>query len=173
MKNCPNCNQQLDDNATFCTNCGTQLGGEQPNNQQQFNNGQQFNSQQPYGAQPQYAAPVDQYDHTSEFDPKDISDNKVYAMLVYLTGAIGIIIALLAAKNSKYVEFHLRQGIKFFVVDILVTMITVLLCWTIIVPIAAAILIVVLTVLQLICFFQVCSGKAKEPAIIRSLNFLK
>ena len=41
------------------------------------------------------------------------------------------------------------------------------------VSITSCILIVVLTVIELICFFQVCSGKAKEPAIIRSLNFLK
>ena len=48
-----------------------------------------------------------------------------------------------------------------------------LLCWTIIVPIAAGIAYIVLAVVKIICFFQICSGKAKEPAIIRSFGFLK
>ena len=123
----------------------------------------------------QYAqAPVyDPYDHTAEFAPQDISDNKVYAILVYLLGWIGIVIALLAAKESLYVTFHLRQGLKFVVVDTLVTIISVVLAFTIIVPIAGAIFGVVLWVIKIICFFQICSGKAKEPVIIRSLGFLK
>ena len=59
---------------------------------------------------------VDPYDHTAEFDPKDISDNKVICMLIYLTGAIGIFIALLASSTSQYVAFHVRQALKFLVV---------------------------------------------------------
>ena len=47
-----------------------------------------------------------------------------------------------------------------------------LLAWTFLVPIAAGIAMVVLMVIKIICFFQVCKGKAKEPAIVRSLGFL-
>lgn len=173
MKICPNCNAQLDDNAMFCTNCGTQFA-----NQQQPN--PQFTQQQPippqsYGMPPQpgYVPQYDPYDHTAEFDPKDISDNKVISMLVYLMGAVGIVIALLASNTSKYVSFHVRQALKFTVVEILSGIIALALCWTIIVPIAYAVLILVLMVIKFICFFQICSGKAKEPAIIRSLKFLK
>lgn len=32
---------------------------------------------------------------------------------------------------------------------------------------------IILLVLRIISFFQICSGKAKEPAIIRSLGFLR
>ena len=31
----------------------------------------------------------------------------------------------------------------------------------------------ILFVLKIIAFFQVCGGKAKEPSIIRSLGFLR
>ena len=55
-------------------------------------------------SQNQDAAP-DPFDHTSEFSAKDVSDNKVMAMLMYLMGTIGIIIALLAGTNSPYVGF--------------------------------------------------------------------
>lgn len=94
-------------------------------------------------------------------------------MLVYLMGVIGIIYALLAGKDSKYVAFHVRQALKFEVVTILLGIVMALLCWTIIVPIVGGVCMAIVLVLKVICFFQICSGKAKEPAIIRSLGFLK
>ena len=157
MKYCPKCGAQMEDNAVFCPNCG--------------------NNAQPNGSPnqaPVYAAPEpDPFDHTEEFDAKDISENKVLCMLVYLMGAIGIIYALLAGKDSKYVAFHVRQALKFEVVTILLGIIMALLCLTIIVPIVGGVCLVIVLVLKVICFFQICSGKAKEPAIIRSLGFLK
>lgn len=155
MKICPTCGNQVNDNEMFCTNCGTQLSQQQPYNQYQ------------------YQAPVDPYDHTAEFDAKDISDNKVISMLIYLMGAVGIIIALLASNSSNYVSFHVRQSLKILVVEILGGICAALLCWTFIVPIAYAVLVIALIVVRIMCFFQICSGKAKEPAIIRKLDFLK
>ncbi len=166
MKTCPACNTQLQDDATFCSACGTPIAAE-------------ANEQQgaPVYAQPapQYAAvqAVDPYDHTAEFDETDISENKCYAMLIYLMSIIGIIIALLASKDSPYIKFHLRQAIKIEVVTILLALAASILSFTIIVPIAAAICLVILVVIRIICFFQICSGKAVEPAIVRSLKFLK
>lgn len=165
MKICPKCQTQLDDNAMFCTNCGTQFAA--PNNSQQAPN---YNAYQPpYAGTPTY----DPYDHTAEFDPKDISDNKVMSMLVYLMGWIGIIIALLGSHSSPYAAFHVRQALKFTVVNALMLICTLLLFWTFIVPIAYGIMSIIFFVIKIICFFQICSGKAKEPAIIRSLKFLK
>lgn len=163
MKICSNCGAQLEDNAVFCSNCGVQFVASQQPNQEYRQN--------PYNQN--FATAYDPYDHTAEFDPKDISENKVFAMLVYLLGTIGVIIALLASKTSAYTMFHVRQALKFTVVNILMTICTVLLCWTFIVPIAYGIMVLVLGVIKIVCFFQICSGKAKEPAVIRSLNFLK
>ena len=116
----------------------------------------------------------DIYDHTAEFDPKDISDNKVIAMLVYLMGIVGVILAaLIGANNSPYVAFHIRQSLKFMVVEILLVLCCAILFWTIIVPVVAGIFEVVLSVVKIICFVQICQGKAKEPAIVRSFGFLK
>lgn len=143
----------------------------QPNYSQQ-NYGPQGSGPMP-GAYPPPAPVYDPYDHTAEFSPKDISDNKVIAILVYLMGTIGIIIALLASKESPYVAFHLRQGLKFLVVETLCVIVMAILAFTIIVPIAGGIFLVVLWVIKIICFFQICTGKAKEPVIIRSLGFLK
>jgi len=159
MAFCSNCGNQLPEGTTFCANCGAPVGA------------------------PQQAAPVmpvapvapayDPADHTAEFDPQDISDNKVLAMTPYILSTVGIIIALLAGQQSPYVMFHARQALKLDIVTILLGIVTAILAWTIIVPIAGAIAIVVLMVIRIIAFFQVCKGQAKEPAIIKNLSFLK
>ena len=95
------------------------------------------------------------------------------AMAPYLLGVFGIIIALLASRESEFTYFHVRQALKLTVVNTLLTICSFILCWTVIVPIAGGICAVIIFVLRIIAFFQVCSGKAKEPAIISSLGFLK
>lgn len=149
MKFCPKCGTQLEDNVTFCSNCGNQLDAS-------------------------VVVSNDPFDHTAEFDVKDISDNKVIAMLPYLMGLLGVIVAALLAKGeSQYVSFHIRQALKLNIVAMLVSIVAAVLAFTIIVPIAAGVCAIVILVLQVIAFFQVCGGKAKEPAIIKNLSFLK
>lgn len=158
MKNCPNCGNQISDDSAFCPFCGSRFA------QQESTNG--------YAAQPQVIM-VAPYDHTRDFDAKDISDHKVYCMIVYLMGALGIIIGLLAAQSSPYVAFHVRQALKFTVLDILLGVAALVFFWTFLIPILVAIALVVLYVIRIICFVQICQGKALEPAIVRSLGFLR
>lgn len=148
---CSKCGTELADGVVFCPNCGTPSNG---------------------APQPQayYADPAD---HTAEFSAKDISDNKVFAMLPYIMSVVGVIIALLASNESPYSRFHVRQALKIDVATTLVGVITALLFWTCIVPFAGAIAAIVLLVIRIICFVQVCQGKAKEPAIIKSLGIFK
>ena len=75
----------------------------------------------PGGGRP--VKPVQNWDHTNEFDTKDVSENKAVAMLVYLLGFLGIIIALLAGTTSPYAAFHVRQGLKFVVLDTLIAIV--------------------------------------------------
>lgn len=150
MKFCSQCGNQLDDAATVCNNCGANM---------------QANYQPPIY--------VDPYNHTNEFDASDISENKAVAMLPYLLGTIGLLIAALLSKSSKYVTFHLKQALKILVVEAILIILAAILFITIIVPIAAGICFIILFVLKIIQFFSICSGKAKEVPIIRSLGFLK
>ncbi len=149
MAICPNCGIQVEDGLPFCPQCGTGLNGAAP------------------------MPPIDYYDHTAEFHPMDISDNKVYAMLCYLMGTLGIIIALLASQGSPYLKFHIRQAVKLTVTSILLIIAGCFLVWTIIVPLAAAVCGVIIFVLRIIAFFQICGGRSVEPAIVRSLGFLR
>ena len=113
------------------------------------------------------------WDHTDEFKAEDISRNKVTAMAAYMLGAIGVVIAVLAGKDSPYADVHMRQGLKIAIVEAVLAVISVLLCWTLIVPGAAAVCMVILMVVRLICFVSVCKGRAVEPPILRSFGFLR
>ena len=159
MKICPNCGYQVNDDSRFCTICGTPLTAEPQAT-----------------AIPTYYQPTapihSPFDHTDKFNDADIHANKLYAMAVYLLGIIGIAIALLGAKESAYVQFHLKQGLKFVIVELLLSLCAAALFFTIIVPIAAGVCMAILEVIRIIAFFQVCGNKAKEPAMIRGLGFL-
>ncbi len=172
MKHCPKCGAPVNDTAKFCPICGGACASsEQNENTQEF--AQQTSQQQSYQT---YQAPqpvYDPYDHTAEFTTKDISENKVIAMLCYLMGTFGVILALLGSHSSPYAAFHVRQALKFTVISCLSVIVTALLFWTVIVPILVGVLNIILFVVRIICFFSICSGKAKEPPIIRSFGFLR
>lgn len=185
MKVCPNCKNNIDDASVFCAVCGANVTAPQPEPQPAPQPAPEYVQQTPpqsaYQVPPQgvpyyTAAPaqprVDPFDHTSEFDAQDIAENKLVAMLIYLLGIVGVAIALLVKKESDYLAFHIRQGIKFVVVETLASLATALLCWTCIAPVVGGVFIVALAIVRLICFFDVCNGKAKEAPIIRSFKFL-
>ena len=159
MKVCPNCqNSNVADDAAVCPYCGTAFAATQPN------------TQIPQQAPTQPV--VNEFDHTAEFDAKDIADNKLYAMLIYALGVAGIIIALLKKGDSAYLAFHLKQGLKLLVVSTVLSFTTAVLCWTFIVPFVGGIALLGVLVLQIMLFIDVCNNKAKEPFVIRNIKFL-
>ena len=146
MKFCTKCGTQCEDNANVCSNCGTAF------------------------AAPAAVVAFDPKDHTAEFDKKDISDNKVIAMLPYVLPVFGLIIAILMASTSKYVQFHVRTVLKFTVIEALLVFVNII---PVLGQIAYVVCTIICAVLRIIAFFQICGGKAKDPAIISSLGFLK
>lgn len=175
MAFCPNCGNSVPEDGTFCANCGTPVTAQRANPQPVQPPVQPVQPpvqppMQPMQPMPMYANPND---HTAEFDAEDISSNKVVAMASYMLGTLGIIIALLAAPQSPYAGFHSRQALKIDILTILVAIATLVLVWTVIVPFVGGICMVILVVVRIICFFQVCSGKAKDAPIVGSIPFLK
>ena len=149
MKICPKCHLSFDDNANACSQCGGALT--------------QVDLQTE-------AVPANT-DHTAEFSPADISQNKVLAMVPYLMGWLGILITLLAAGTSPYASFHVRQALKIQVCTALVGIVGAII--PVIGWIAIGIFAIVVLVLNIICFLSVCKGEAKEPPIVSGLTFLK
>ena len=158
MKVCPVCNNSIADDSVFCAGCGSPVTD---------------NTNDVYSSSANYQnTNVNNDDHTAEFDAKDISENKLWCMLVYLTGLIGVIIALLLNNNSSYLKFHVRQEVKFIVLTSLLTLVASVLSFTFIVPIAAIICIGVLNIIRYICLYNVFQGKAVDAPIIKNIKFL-
>lgn len=101
-------------------------------------------------------------------------------MAAYLLGPIGIIIALLAARDSAYTAFHVRQALKITVCSIVLEIIAAVLALFGMIPLVGIIFKLVLViicaiwlgvlVLRLAAIAQVCDGEAREPAIIGKMN---
>lgn len=169
MKNCPNCHHQAKDDALFCPVCGTTLDAV-PQPDASYFKQETVPVQMPVlTPSVPVAAP---YDHTKDFDPEDIRLSKLPCMIVYLLDFVGVIVVLLMGSSSEYTQFHIHQSLKFTVLEALVLLISLLLCWTFIIPVVGLIALMVLTAVKLACFLDVCNGKAKDAAIIRSIKFL-
>ncbi len=147
MAFCSNCGKELPDGANVCPTCGASISGSAV-----------------------AEVTVNEWDHTEEFEASDISENKVYALSAYLFSILGIILCHVLAKESKYAQFHAREALKLDVATVVVYLLSCLLCWTCIVPIAGAVLACIFVVVKIICFVQVCKGKAVEPWLIRSIK---
>lgn len=121
--------------------------------------------------------------YNAGYSREDISENKVVAMAAYLLGPIGIIIALLAAKDSAYTAFHVRQALKLTVSSAVLEIAAAVFALFGMVPLVGIIFQLVLAVigiawlavlvLRLAAIAQVGDGEAKEPAFIRNLSFFK
>ncbi len=191
MKACPTCNAVMDDDALFCTACGSRYGESAPQPEAVNPAPQQAPAQETYvppvnpgapsytnipPAQPQYQnyqPYVDPADHTAEFTQEDVSAHKVYALLVYMAGIGGIIPALLIGKDSPYLKFHVQQKMKMIVATLLATIIGSLTAILILPIIAVSVFLAIIFVVNLICFFRTASGKSVEAPIIRDIKILK
>lgn len=160
---CEKCGATLTDGAKFCDKCGASTGAA-------ANNTAQAAPQAAPQPVPVAAPAVDPFDHTAEYDAKDISENKVIALCPYVFSVLGVIVALLATRESRYVAFHAKQALKIYVCYALATFVNV-------VPLLGQIAYAVISVLVVIAiiagFFNVCNGKAKEAMFVRGLGFLK
>lgn len=122
-------------------------------------------------------------DHSAEFNEKDISENKVSAIAAYLLGPIGIIIALLIARDSAYTAFHVRQALKITICSVLLELLATVFALFGMIPLVGIIFRIMFVIicaawfgvliLRLIAIAQVSSGEAKEPVIIGNFTFLK
>ncbi|MCF0135065.1 MAG: zinc-ribbon domain-containing protein [Lachnospiraceae bacterium] len=174
MAFCANCGASFADGAVACPQCGTPVAAYAAPGQQaqQYQQPQYQQPQYQQYQQPQYApvapVPVNTRDHSADFDAEDISANKIIAMACYLFSVLGIIISLLAAKDSKYAAFHARNALKLEISMILLPVLCIVpfLGW-----IAAGIGAGVLLVVKIICFFNVCNGKAKDAWLFGTLPF--
>lgn len=119
-------------------------------------------------------------DTTSEYSKEDIEKNKVMAVLSYI--GILVLIPYFGAKESKFVQFHAKQGLNLFILEV-VGSIAISIVSTIFYAIAYGLgtLVSVVSFVFSLCVFalsimgivNVFQGKAKGLPIIEKIKIIK
>lgn len=112
------------------------------------------------------------WDKTDLFPKDEAQEYRLTAVLIYLLGIFGIILALCTDKSSRYLKFHIDEEIKITVVTAGLTLISVLLSFTFIVPVLSAAGIVLCSAINLICAYKTLKGRSENAVIIRNLTIL-
>ncbi len=114
-------------------------------------------------------------DYTSSFDPKDISDNKVMAILAYF--GILVLVPILGAPQSPFAKFHANQGLVLCIAEIAVGLVFGILG---IIPFVGIVFIVILWlcevaigVLAILGIVYAAQGQAKTLPLISKIQILK
>ena len=114
-------------------------------------------------------------DHTAEYDPQDIEQNKVMGILAYL--GILVLIPIFAAKDSRYARYHANQGLVLCIAEIVISILTSILSA---IPVVGWILGLIgwllnlgFFVLAIIGIINVVNGKAKDLPLIGNIRILK
>lgn len=115
------------------------------------------------------------------YDPQDVQSNKGLAFLCYF--GLLILIPLFVRRNSKFVRFHLNQGLILFIISVIIDILhricKYIFVLYIIPPLnlvaqtllfACDIFTVVLAIMGMVYALQ---GKAKELPIIGKINLIK
>ena len=157
---CRNCHESIDEHATYCPFCGAPV---QPTRENHTGNDP-------------FAAFSNVEDVTDEFDANDIQQNKGIAVLSYL----GL---LLAAKNSRFAQFHTNQGLVLFLTEIALSVslgilsaifslsgISVLIFLFRLIRYAANVACLIFAIIGIV---NVCQGKAKKLPIIGEITIIK
>lgn len=148
MAFCSKCGSELPADAKACPNCGNPVENAQNTTQ---------------AAADAVKNATKTADYTAQFDPKDIADHKVMAILCYLGWLF--LIPLLAEKDSPYVRYHLNQGIILFIASVISGVLTAI-CIGVITDI-------ICFVLMIIGIVNVCNGQAKDLPLIGKFRLLK
>ena len=97
MAFCPKCGAQVEDGVKVCPACGENL--------------------EPVS---DVSAKVTELtstaDYTETMDPNDVQNNKVMAVLAYLSWLV--LIPLFAAKESPFARFHVKQGLLLAIAEV-------------------------------------------------------
>lgn len=114
-------------------------------------------------------------DTTAEYDAKDIEQNKIFAILAYISWLV--LVPIFVAKDSKFAKFHVNQGLVLAIVEII--------CWVAFgilgrLPLIGWIFGIADGLVSLVCFLiavvgviNAANGKAKELPIIGKAKIFK
>ncbi len=118
-------------------------------------------------------------DHTNEFDPTDIQNNKTMGILSYI--GLLVLVPIFAAKDSKFARFHANQGLVLVIAQAIVTTVLSIIAAILVhIPLIGwllafliRIIIPVVYIPSIIGIINAAKGQAKELPIIGGIKILK
>ena len=177
MAFCQNCGAKLEEGVRFCPNCGSAVEG----NTAGKNSTAGADSTRTSGTQTSGSTNEKKNfeDTTDQFDPADIQQNKVMAVLSYI--GILVLVPILGAKDSKFARYHANQGLLLLIASAaynialrIVNAILYAISWRLafIGTILSAVSIAFF-VLMIIGIVNAANGRAKELPVIGKYRLLK
>lgn len=176
MAFCKNCGNKLDDDAIFCPQCGTKAASaSESTNASSEQTTQNTQNAQSNDFSDKFDKIMDTPDTTANFDTKDIEENKILALVSYLS--LLFLIPYFVAPKSRFTRFHVNQGAILFIISFIPTMVFSLLSQ---IPFVGALFAIcnwvvniVALVFAILGIINACSGKAKELPIIGKYTIIK
>ena len=136
MKYCPHCGAEIADDVRFCPTCGKET------------------------------VVVVTASPDPEFDPQDIADNRMLAMLGYLSMGV---LPMLGCRNSAYAMHHVNQALWLYIGAIVCTLASSLLAFTVIIPILGGICLIVLLVFEIMGIVRALKGSGAYLPFVKNL----
>ena len=133
MKYCPHCGAEIADDVRFCPTCGKET------------------------------VVVVNASSDPEFDPQDIADNRMLAMLGYLTMGV---LPMIGCRNSAFAMHHVNQALWIFIGSMLCAIVCIipLLGWLV-----AGIGGIVLFVFEIIGIIRALKGSGRSLPFVKNL----
>ena len=159
MAFCPKCGAQVEDGVKACPSCGANL-------------------EEKVDVSAKVTELTNTADITETLDPNDIQNNKVMAILAYLSWLV--LSPLFAAKDSAFARFHVKQGLLLAICEIIVAVVFTILntilgqifiVWVIL-AIIQWIINIGFFVLSIMGIINAAQGKAKELPIVGKIKIL-
>ncbi len=173
MAFCSKCGAKLEDGSKFCKSCGEPV--------------KMSTEDKVSAAAADFTEKVskinDTEDTTSEFDQKDISDNKAFAILAYISWLV--LVPIFAAKNSKFARFHANQGLVLCIIETAWWIVSTIISWFLgillwrvfalawLIGLLFRLVNILFLVMMILGIVNAAQGKAKVLPIIGKIKILK
>ncbi|MGN0478029.1 MAG: zinc-ribbon domain-containing protein [Hominenteromicrobium sp.] len=127
---------------------------------------------------------TDGADYTAQYDPRDIADNRIFAVFSYI--GLLILVPILGARNSYFARFHANQGLLLLLVSAAYSIVTRIITRVLdlifggflaFIPntfsAAASLIGLIFVVLMVLGIINAATGKAKELPFLGRFRLLK
>lgn len=176
MTYCEKCGTKVEEGNKICPGCGNDIVAEATAE----NKVNAENKAATNGFSEKIASLNNTADTTTDFDTKDIEQNKIMGVLAYLSWLV--LIPIFAAPKSKFARYHANQGlvlaiseIAYWIATAIINAVLYVISWRLgsIVSMLLSIVNIGFLIITVIGIVNAANGRAKELPIVGKFKILK